>query len=228
MKGRLQFRHDNKVYGSFEEVKTLLENKLQLRDASIIPLYAEPAVFRYEDENHKIHLVLAIGNPVEDSRYADEDYKYTLLDLDPIVSGAANIVNIIEGLGFDDDGSFNPDSEYRSGYFSDVDPTITSYVKVLKDKVSSLKIEYDSENTRIVLKYGDQEISSFPANEFVKNELLRDVDVIATKEDADRLDPTHPASIENMLPYLFLKWNTSPGGNPDADPEEKIVRIQLS
>lgn len=228
MEGRLQFRHDKKVYGSFEEVKTLLENKLQLRDASIIPLYAEPAVFRYEDENHKIHLVLAIGNPVEDSRYADEDYKYTLLDLDPIVSGAANIVNIIEGLGFDEDGSFNPDSEYRSGYFSDVDPTITSYVKVLKDKVSSLKIEYDSENTRIVLKYGDQEISSFPANEFVKNELLRDVDVIATKEDADRLDPTHPASIENMLPYLFLKWNTSPGGNPDADPEEKIVRIQLS
>ena len=228
MKGRLQFRHDSNVYGSFEEVKALLENKLQLRDESIIPLYAEPAVFKYEDENHKIHLVLAIGNPVEDSRYENEDYKYTLLDLDPIVDGASRIVNVIEGVGFDEDGSFNPDSDYRGGRFSDVDPNISAYVKELKDKLFGINIRYDSDNTRVVLQYGDgpeaEVFSYFPANDFVKNELLRDVKVI-TEENADREDPDRIEAQTPPFPYLYMEWNTSPDGDPEG--ENKIVRISL-
>lgn len=121
MESRLQFRRDNHLYESIEEIEEIINNNVVKTAEGFYALEAEPVVFFYGTEGNE-RVVLAIGEH-GDGVTPDVKNRYRLIDISTIkddieairqesegaagdVSGLTiKVQNVISSLGFSDDGS---------------------------------------------------------------------------------------------------------------------------
>ena len=88
-KARLQFRHDTYVYGSFNDIKDLLNSAVTNGNLNV--LLGEPYVFHYMNGS-ELRTVLAIG----DTNNAIQ--RYALLDIDRIMDFTAKDAEILKDI----------------------------------------------------------------------------------------------------------------------------------
>lgn len=237
MKGRLQFKHDFSIYKDKAEIEQYLDaiisRYLITQDEGLkkfIPILGEPVIFRYKNSGETApHLVLGMGvtqslePETECDTPLDEDIypKYVLVDLDAVSNGSEKIENVINGLGFTDEGVFDA---INGKYFNGEDATVANYIKILHDNVANLELVYDSESKRILLKdaSGEPISEGIDASIFIKDGLLEGVRMINSEEERERYDlDAVERDDHTQMPYLLIEWNT------DADKDYRFSRISL-
>lgn len=256
MEGRLQFKHDPTVYGSKAEIEGYINGAINryLRTGNealekFVPILGEPVVYRYKSAEEELpHLVLGIGltQSVAEPNGAEIETEFTptysLLDFDSLENGLEDIdgifeeiKNIVNGLGFDEEGNFNPDSHPEhwgdEKYFNGEEKTISNYIRILRNEVERIDNDVDNlilsyENEEVVLKHSDgTPITSFSARPFIKDGMIDMAKFIDTYEKAEEFDEddNHAAG----LPYILIVWNTDSGKEKTRIPLESFYDVYV-
>jgi len=238
MKDRLQLRYDQHLYGGFNEIKAVLDRE-KAENLLNWALKGEPIVFFYKNSGDtKVKAVLAIGLDGDGNGVTGQSTNdYFLIDFNTLenrvynleeeggdaaeqISGISNTIeNIIESLGFESNGSLDwhrhpEDLNHLYPDATDVHNLLSLMIDDIKKNLNeNLSLEFDG--TDIILSNGDEEICTLSADEFVKDGILEEVDVINDESERSR----DPEGHDVPVPYILFKWNSDAG--------DTYSRIQL-
>lgn len=196
MNERLQFKHDYTIYGSLEEIKRNLDYSIGQAKQSggtmnaLIPMLGEPVVFRYESDG-ALHLVLGVGKVEtigaknDEARIAADYPSYVLLDLDALNESMdatseteKAIENIVNGLGFEPDGSFDADKDpthiMHKEYFEGEDAVIVNYIAILHDKLKETSDALSEE--ALARQRGDEAAKEYAAGLYQGKDAIKVTD----------------------------------------------------
>ena len=232
MKDRLQIRYDSHLYRSAKEVKTAIEKSV-FDTTGRWTLKGEPILFYYGDKNNP-NVILALGqngNGVSahsQNGYFIIDFATLRNDIDEVsghtgdnielISGISKtLVNVIESVGLNDDGTFDwhrldPHDDINHLYPEAVGTDIHHLLKLMIDDIfanknENLSFDYDDASNTLILKGADDTvIDEFDASIFVKDGLLEKVDIIHNAEEQADRDPD--GYNQKVFPYLLFVWNT--------------------
>ena len=229
MKDRLQIRFDSHLYNSVTEIRNVLDRE-KANNLMNWALKSEPIVFFYKDsESDKTNAVLAIGLDGDGNGVigqATNDYflidANTLRkDIDEVsghtgdsielISGMSETIgNIISSLGFEDDGTLDwhrhpEDLSHEYSGITEVHQLLSLMIKDIKDNFNNkLTLEYDSEEGVIwLLSDGEKVGDPILTSDFVKDGMLKKVDVINTEAERER----DPEGYATDVPYIVFYWN---------------------
>lgn len=229
MKDRLQLRYDSHLYGSIKEIKDALDREKR-NNLMNWALKSEPIVFLYKNSGEtEVNAVLAIGldgdgNGVtgqSSNGYFLIDAKTLRDDIDEVsghtedsielISGMSETINnIISSLGFEDDGTLDwhrhpEDLSHEYSGITEVHQLLSLMIKDIKDNFNNkLTLEYDSEDGVIwLLSNGEKVGDPILTSDFVKDGMLKKVDVINTEAERER----DPEGYATDVPYIVFYWN---------------------
>ena len=229
MKDRLQIRFDSHLYNSVTEIRNVLDRE-KANNLMNWALKSEPIVFFYKDsESDKTNAVLAIGLDGDGNGVigqATNDYflidANTLRkDIDEVsghtgdsielISGMSETIgNIISSLGFEDDGTLDwhrhpEDLSHEYSGITEVHQLLSLMIKDIKDNFNNkLTLEYDSEEGVIwLLSDGEKVGDPILTSDFIKDGMLKKVDVINTEAERER----DPEGYATDVPYIVFYWN---------------------
>ena len=229
MKDRLQIRFDSHLYNSVTEIRNVLDRE-KANNLMNWALKSEPIVFFYKDsESDKTNAVLAIGLDGDGNGVVGQATNdYFLIDANTLrkdideVSGhtgdsielisgmSETISNIISSLGFEDDGTLDwhrhpEDLSHEYSGITEVHQLLSLMIKDIKDNFNNkLTLEYDSEEGVIwLLSNGEKVGDPILTSDFVKDGMLKKVDVINTEAERER----DPEGYATDVPYIVFYWN---------------------
>ena len=229
MKDRLQIRFDSHLYNSVTEIRNVLDRE-KANNLMNWALKSEPIVFFYKDsESDKTNAVLAIGLDGDGNGVVGQATNdYFLIDVNTLrkdideVSGhtgdsielisgmSETISNIISSLGFEDDGTLDwhrhpEDLSHEYSGITEVHQLLSLMIKDIKDNFNNkLTLEYDSEEGVIwLLSDGEKVGDPILTSDFVKDGMLKKVDVINTEAERER----DPEGYATDVPYIVFYWN---------------------
>ena len=229
MKDRLQIRFDSHLYNSVTEIRNELDRE-KANNLMNWALKSEPIVFFYKDsESDKTNAVLAIGLDGDGNGVVGQATNdYFLIDANTLrkdideVSGhtgdsielisgmSETISNIISSLGFEDDGTLDwhrhpEDLSHEYSGITEVHQLLSLMIKDIKDNFNNkLTLEYDSEEGVIwLLSDGEKVGDPILTSDFVKDGMLKKVDVINTEAERER----DPEGYATDVPYIVFYWN---------------------
>jgi len=229
MKDRLQIRFDSHLYNSVTEIRNVLDRE-KANNLMNWALKSEPIVFFYKDsESDKTNAVLAIGLDGDGNGVVGQATNdYFLIDVNTLrkdideVSGhtgdsielisgmSETISNIISSLGFEDDGTLDwhrhpEDLSHEYSGITEVHQLLSLMIKDIKDNFNNkLTLEYDSEEGVIwLLSNGEKVGDPILTSDFVKDGMLKKVDVINTEAERER----DPEGYATDVPYIVFYWN---------------------
>lgn len=229
MKDRLQIRFDSHLYNSVTEIRNVLDRE-KANNLMNWALKSEPIVFFYKDsESDKTNAVLAIGLDGDGNGVVGQaSNDYFLIDVNTLrkdideVSGhtgdsielisgmSETISNIISSLGFEDDGTLDwhrhpEDLSHEYSGITEVHQLLSLMIKDIKDNFNNkLTLEYDSEEGVIwLLSDGEKVGDPILTSDFVKDGMLKKVDVINTEAERER----DPEGYATDVPYIVFYWN---------------------
>ena len=229
MKDRLQIRFDSHLYNSVTEIRNVLDRE-KANNLMNWALKSEPIVFFYKDsESDKTNAVLAIGLDGDGNGVVGQATNdYFLIDVNTLrkdidevsghtgdsielISGMSETIgNIISSLGFEDDGTLDwhrhpEDLSHEYSGITEVHQLLSLMIKDIKDNFNNkLTLEYDSEEGVIwLLSDGEKVGDPILTSDFVKDGMLKKVDVINTEAERER----DPEGYATDVPYIVFYWN---------------------